>query len=147
VAATDQNDERARWSSTGDALELSAPGVDIISTLPGGGYGEKSGTSMASPHVAGTAALAMVSYPSWTNEQVGEQLRNTADDLGATGWDSKYGYGLVDADEAAPLTDTTPPAKVAGLTVTTVSCAQLDLTWDANMETDLDHYVQEHYIW
>jgi len=51
VAATDQNDKRASWSSTGPDLELSAPGVDINSTLLGGGYGEKSGTSMASPHV------------------------------------------------------------------------------------------------
>jgi hypothetical protein len=140
VAATDQTDERASWSSTGDALELSAPGVDINSTLLGGGYGEKSGTSMASPHVAGTAALVMVSYPLWTNVDVRLQLQATADDLGTAGWDPQYGYGLVDADEAAPPTDTTPPAKVTGLTVTTVSCAQLDLAWDANTETDLDRY-------
>ena len=82
----------------------------------------------------------MVSYPSWTNVDVRLQLQATADDLGAAGWDPKYGYGLVDADEAAPPTDTTPPAKVTGLTVTTVSCAQLDLAWNANDETDIDHY-------
>jgi len=56
---------------------------------------------MASPHVAGTVALVWVVYPSWSNEAVRTQLRETADDLGSTGWDSKYGYGLVDADEAA----------------------------------------------
>ena len=140
VAATDQNDNRARWSSTGAALELSAPGVDINSTLLGGGYGEKSGTSMASPHVAGTAALVWVAYPNWTNADVRYQLQTTADDLGDPGWDPLYGYGLVDADEAAPPTDSTPPGKVTGLSVTTVSCIQLDLAWDANTETDLDHY-------
>jgi len=129
VAATDQDDSRARWSSTGPDLELSAPGVAINSTLLGGGYGEKSGTSMASPHAAGAAALVWVAYPSWTNADVRTQLQNTADDLGDTGWDAKYGYGLVDADEAAPPTDSTPPAKVIGLTVTTVSCTQLDLAW------------------
>jgi subtilisin len=57
VAATASSDIRASFSSTGPANELAAPGVGIYSTMPGGGYGTKSGTSMASPHVAGTAAL------------------------------------------------------------------------------------------
>lgn len=109
VAATDQSDKRASWSSTGPDLELSAPGVDINSTLLGGGYGEKSGTSMASPHVAGTAALVWIAYPSWTNADVRDQLQSTADDLGAAGWDSKYGWGLVDADEAAGVSGEEPP--------------------------------------
>jgi len=102
VAATDQSDKRASWSSTGPAVELAAPGVSINSTVPGGGYAAWSGTSMASPHVAGTAALVMVAYPLWTNKDVRTQLQNTADDLGVAGRDTKYGYGLVDADEAAP---------------------------------------------
>ncbi|HID93008.1 MAG TPA: hypothetical protein EYP60_02825, partial [bacterium (Candidatus Stahlbacteria)] len=140
VAATDEDDDRAWWSSTGPELELAAPGVSINSTLLGGGYGKKSGTSMAAPHVAGTGALVMVAHPLWANADVRMQLQNTADDLGDPGWDPQYGYGLVDADEAAPPTDVTPPAKVTSLTVTTVSCAQLDLAWDANTEEDLDHY-------
>jgi len=111
VAATDQSDERPRWSSTGPDLELSAPGVEINSTLLGGGYGEGSGTSMASPHVAGTAALVIASgitdanSNGYVNDEVRQRLIDTADDLGDAGWDTKYGYGLVDADEAAP-----PPA-------------------------------------
>lgn len=120
VAATDQDDSRARWSSTGPGLELSAPGVDINSTLPGGGYGEKSGTSMASPHVAGTAALVWAADSSLTDEQVRVRLRDTADDLGALGWDSKYGYGLVDADEAAGV-ETPPP------TGSTMHVASIDM--------------------
>ena len=110
VAATDQNDVRARWSSTGPDLELSAPGVAINSTLLGGGYGEGSGTSMASPHVAGTAALVMVVYPLWSNKEVREQLKNTADDLGDP---EKHGYGLVNAAEAADV-DTPLPGAIAG---------------------------------
>jgi len=105
VAATDQNDKRARWSSTGPDVELSAPGVAINSTLLGGGYGEKSGTSMASPHVAGVAALVWAVNTGWENDDVRNQLEITADDLGES---SLYGNGLVDADEAAGVPPPSP---------------------------------------
>ncbi|NOX44392.1 MAG: S8 family peptidase [Caldiserica bacterium] len=104
VAAVDRDDTRASWSSTGPDLELSAPGVNINSTLLGGGYGEMSGTSMASPHVAGTAALVWAAYPGLSNVELRHILRDTADDLGDAGWDPQYGFGLVDADEAAGVT-------------------------------------------
>ncbi|MCJ7789365.1 MAG: S8 family serine peptidase [Candidatus Atribacteria bacterium] len=108
VSATNSSDGLASFSSVGLEVELAAPGVNINSTLPGNEYsGETwSGTSMASPHVAGTAALVWAANPGWSNEEVRIQLRDTADDLGATGWDSKYGYGLVDADEAAGVVET-----------------------------------------
>ncbi len=113
VGATDQNDGRARFSSTGAALELAAPGVSIYSTVPGSLYGTLyasfSGTSMASPHVAGTAALVIAANPDWTSEDVRAVLQATADDLGPTGWDPKYGLGLVDADEAALGAEPPPP--------------------------------------
>jgi subtilisin family serine protease len=108
VAAANSNDERAGWSSTGPAVELSAPGVSINSTYPGG-YETEDGTSMACPHVSGTAALVIASDLSLSNDDVRLRLQETADDLGATGFDTKYGYGLVDADEAASQPDTTPP--------------------------------------
>jgi len=112
VAATDQNDSRAKWSSTGAAAELSAPGVSIYSTYVYNGvatYATASGTSMACPHVSGVAALVKFSDNSLTNVDVRERLKITADDLGATGWDSQYGYGLVDADEAAGVSAPPPP--------------------------------------
>jgi len=129
VAATDRDDARARWSSTGADLELSAPGVSIYSTLLDGGYGEKSGTSMASPHVAGVAAL-VIAGEGLSNIQVRNRLQQTADDLGPAGFDTNYGYGLVDADEAAPpappatgtiagtVTDTDTGNLIEGATVT-----------------------------
>lgn len=127
VAATNQSDTRASWSSTGPAVELAAPGVDVYSTYWDDTYKTLSGTSMASPHVAGTAALVMVAYPGWTNVQVRSQLQSTADDLGAVGKDNLYGYGLVNAYKAVPpplatgsikgtVTDGTNP--IAGASVT-----------------------------
>jgi subtilisin len=110
VAATNQNDERARWSSTGPDVELSAPGVAINSTLLGGGYGEKSGTSMAAPHVTGIVALMITANVS----DIRGQLQITADDLGATGWDSKYGYGLVDAAKAVGVSGEEPEEPTTG---------------------------------
>lgn len=113
VAATDGTDTRALWSSTGPAIELAAPGVSIYSTYKGGGYITMSGTSMACPHVSGTAALVLASTldPNydldndgvWDNNEVRKKLQDTADDLGDPGRDSKYGYGLVDAVGAAQI--------------------------------------------
>jgi hypothetical protein len=59
-----------------------------------------SGTSMATPHVAGLAALIWSQNPGWTNRQVRAQIRATAKDLGASGWDQQYGYGRIDAAAA-----------------------------------------------
>lgn len=98
VAATDSNDVRAYWSSDGPEVELAAPGVEVRSAWRGGGYQVLSGTSMATPHVSGVAALLLaLSTPP---VQVRETLKKTADDLGPLGFDNYYGYGLVDAEES-----------------------------------------------
>ena len=107
VAATDSNNIRASWSGDGPEVELAAPGVAIYSTWKGGEYDTKSGTSMASPHVAGTVALLLAANSGLTPDGVRAMLQTTADDLGATGTDSYYGHGLVDAEEA--VTDTQTP--------------------------------------
>ncbi|WP_448524217.1 S8 family serine peptidase, partial [Pseudothermotoga sp.] len=84
----------------GPDVELAAPGSAINSTLLGGGYGGMSGTSMASPHVAGAAALVWCTNRTWSNEQVRQRLIETAEDLGPSGRDPYYGYGLVRVDLA-----------------------------------------------
>ena len=119
TAATMENDNRASFSSTCDKVELAAPGYRVNSTVPDDSYAEYSGTSMASPHVAGTAALVIAANPSWSNDQVRSQLQTTADDLGDAGLDPQYGYGLVDADEAAA--PSSPPADTTAPTVTGVT--------------------------
>lgn len=119
VAATDSSDNRASFSSTGPAVELAAPGVGILSTIYPyrdrgplwKNYGTASGTSMASPHVAGTVALVKAANPDMTNDEVRQLLIDTADDLGDLGRDPQYGFGLVDAVEAVgvPTPTPTPP--------------------------------------
>ena len=85
-------------SSTGPAVELIAPGVDILSTYLDGQYAYGSGTSMASPHVAGVAALVRAADSTLTNAQVRSILQSTAEDLGLAA--EHQGYGLVRADLA-----------------------------------------------
>jgi thermitase len=122
TAATTTNDTRASFSSTCSELELAAPGSQIRSTTRGGDYGMSSGTSMASPHAAGTAALVLAANPSWSNAQVRQRLQETAQDLGPSGRDSRYGFGLVRADLAAPVSsDTSPPTGAITGRVTSAS--------------------------
>lgn len=99
VAATDENDSRAWFSNWGKWIEVSAPGVNIYSTIPGG-YAFHSGTSMACPHVSGVAALIWSQFPNATRDWVRAQLRVSADDLGEEGFDKYYGYGRINARKA-----------------------------------------------
>ena len=121
VGATDSANKRASFSSTGSELEIMAPGVSVLSSWNDSTsssnpqpicvnsvcyYKYGSGTSMASPHVAGVAALRIAKgvTDGNTNGRINDEVRGimnaTAEDLGAAGRDSRYGYGLVDAAAA-----------------------------------------------
>lgn len=100
VGATDVADNAPSWSSTGEEVEVAAPGVSVRSTWNNGSYDSISGTSMASPHAAGVAALILSANPNLSPEQVRSLMQSTADDLGTSGKDNVFGYGLVDAQEA-----------------------------------------------
>jgi thermitase len=106
VAATDSNDQRASFSNYGPEVDVAAPGVSIRSTYwwSGSTYGWMSGTSQASPHVAGLAALIWSVSPGLSNTQVESIIKQTADDLGTDGRDNYYGFGRINARRALEAT-------------------------------------------
>jgi thermitase len=99
VAATDRNDARASFSNANADVEIAAPGVDILSTKRGGGYVTLSGTSMATPHVAGVAAV--IARNGGTPGQWRTKLQLSVDDLGTPGRDTVFGFGRVNLAKAA----------------------------------------------
>ena len=109
VSAFDNNDVKASFSNYGPKIDVAAPGVDILSLraqanshfpIVGQNYCRASGTSMACPHTAGVAALILSNHPTFTNEQVKQVLRVSADDVGTAGWDIYSGYGRINAYKA-----------------------------------------------
>lgn len=82
VAASDRSDNRPRFSNWGvNNVDITAPGKDIYSAAPGGGFQYMSGTSMATPHVAGVAGLVASAYPDLTADQIKAKVLNGADQL------------------------------------------------------------------
>jgi subtilisin family serine protease len=109
VGSISQYDSRSYFSSYGPALALSAPGENIVTTTPGGGYTSTfSGTSAAAPNVTGVAALVksvLASDPlanavPFTNEEFRALLANSTDDIGRPGWETETGAGVVNAYKA-----------------------------------------------
>ena len=115
VAATDINNNHAGFSTYGPEVDLAAPGVGVYSTYwsPGGSstYFSLSGTSMATPHVAGVAAL-LASLPQFnTPDKIRQALEETALDLGPVCRDPYYGSGLVQAYAALQFNPGAQPAR------------------------------------
>ena len=97
VSALDPDGSLASYSSTGSAIELCAPGTNVLSTRPNDGYGRSSGTSMAAPVVSGVAALVL-SREDLSNEALRSRLADTAADIGLSS--NEQGAGRVDAKTA-----------------------------------------------
>ncbi|WP_420828719.1 S8 family serine peptidase [Halomicrobium salinisoli] len=150
VSAVDPNEELADFSNYGAAVELAAPGVNVLSTMPSEGYGHYSGTSMAAPVVAGVAALGKAANPDLGTEELRRLLRETAVDVGLA--DDEQGAGRVDAAalvEAAGsatggLTNESPTADAtASPAEATVGEA---ISFDGSGSSDPDGAV-ERYEW
>ncbi|MBI5821709.1 MAG: S8 family serine peptidase [Verrucomicrobia bacterium] len=123
VSALQQNDTLASWSSYGSFVSLAAPGVGIWTCNTNGAYASWSGTSFSSPIVAGVAALIASANPALSNEQIVNILKTTANDLGATGYDTSYGYGRVNAYGAVTATGATTPSDTLAPSVAIVTPA------------------------
>lgn len=97
VSAIDNRRRLASFSNVGPQVEVCAPGVSVLSTLPPNRYGRLSGTSMATPAVTGVAALVKARHPTWHGDRIRVHLWRTALDLGRPGRDWAYGFGQVNA--------------------------------------------------
>jgi len=103
VAAVDSSKNHAYFSNRNDQVELAAPGVSVDSTTVGNQYAQYNGTSMATPHVSGVAALLWSNHAACTAGQIRQALAVSAEDLGAAGPDDSYGYGLIQVKDASAV--------------------------------------------
>ncbi len=101
VAATDNRDAKASFSNTNADVEVAAPGVSVLSTIPGGQYARLSGTSMATPHVSGVAGVLWQLFPGNTAAGIRSRIDAAVDDLGPAGRDSSFGFGRINLCKAA----------------------------------------------
>ena len=138
VAATDRRDRMASFSNWGaTSVDLAAPGVEVYSTLPNNSYGSRSGTSMATPHVTGAAALAAALRPGISAESIKQALMDGADPvghLGSNGAKPTVTNGRLNArNTLVNLSegDTTAPAAVTDLAVSSDGVMSLTLSWTA----------------
>ena len=126
VGATTSSDTLASFSNTGRNVDLVAPGCSIYTTTREGGYAAWSGTSLSAPVTAGVAALVISAKPTLTGSQIQSVLKQSADDLGTTGYDTSFGWGRLNAAKAVALanptvTPITNPTTPTDTTVPSVS--------------------------
>ncbi|HAJ91106.1 MAG TPA: peptidase S8 [Gammaproteobacteria bacterium] len=110
VAATTDTDARASFSNYGNYIDVSAPGEHVVTTWENGGYGWGDGTSFSSPLAAGVIALIKAANPNLSVNEVETILKNSADDLGASGWDRYFGHGRVNAAVAVQMATQASPS-------------------------------------
>ncbi|BFV57051.1 type VII secretion-associated serine protease mycosin [Kitasatospora sp. CMC57] len=109
VGASDRNNERAPFSQYGEFVDVVAPGVEMLSTVPTDGHCVDNGTSFSTPYVAGVAALLKQKYPTWTAKQIRIRIMQTAQRLERKN-NRFIGWGVVDPVKA--VTSNTPPPPV-----------------------------------
>lgn len=128
VAATDHNDEPAEFTNRGRyRVDVAAPGVEIFSTLPEGEYGVKSGTSMATPHVAGAAALVAAAHPEATPAELRHRLVHNSESKDGLGEVSNSG-GRINVGRSLE-SDTQAPAVPNDLRIDNLRGEHFDIRW------------------
>ncbi|MDD5131991.1 MAG: S8 family serine peptidase [bacterium] len=155
VAACSASDLRASFSNYGSNVDVTAPGVDILSlkakgtdmlrkeaNIVGGEYYRASGTSMATPFVSGLAALIIASDRDLSNLEVEEKIISSCDDLGVAGKDDYYGYGRINASQALSL-DRGEQIRIAdfkAFDTPSDNGESISVTWTANVSTAIKGY-------
>jgi subtilisin family serine protease len=105
VTATDERNDLYAFANHGSYVFIAAPGVDVLTTAPGGKYELVSGTSIAAAHVTGVVALMLERYPDLDAAIITQLLMKSSIDLGPAGMDTQFGAGLVDALSAVKSGD------------------------------------------
>lgn len=137
VAATDWSDRLASFSNySANRVHLAAPGVSTYSTTPGGNYGHMSGTSMATPHVAGVAALIATKYPGASNQEIRDRLLGSADVLPQL-YNRVETGGRLNAARALE-DDSVAPAAVGGFRLARVNGGEVEMAWTASGDDGLE---------
>lgn len=121
VAATDSSNSRTYFSQYNSMVDVAAPGSYVYTTLKTGGYGSASGTSFSSPITAAVCAVMMADDPTLSATQVENILKSTATDLGSTGRDNYFGYGLIRIDNALNYVRSLTPFSVKSFTISPVA--------------------------
>ncbi|MEV4559711.1 type VII secretion-associated serine protease mycosin [Kitasatospora sp. NPDC049285] len=110
VGASDRNNERAPFSQYGDFVDVAAPGVDMLSTVPKGGQCTDNGTSFSAPYVSGLAAILKGAYPHWTAQQIRTRIEQTAQ-RNERDRNKFIGWGVVDPVKAVESSVVTGPSE------------------------------------
>ncbi len=129
------DDSFASFSNFGAKVDIAAPGVSILSTYKDGRYATASGTSMASPHVVGTAALYIASNPTASPAGVVAALISNGEVEGFTGDPDAYPEPLVDAEPFAAAADTTAPV-ISGVAASDITASSVTITWTTDEDSD-----------
>jgi subtilisin family serine protease len=128
VTAVDDKDVVLPQANQGPHIALAAPGVNVLEAAPRGSYNYTTGTSVAAAHVSGAVALLLERNPGVASATLEEALFSTARDLGTSGRDSQYGYGLVDPYRALTALEATATAGNNPAPETTASASPRELS-------------------
>lgn len=145
VAAIDRKDKLAIFSNFGaKTVHVGAPGVDILSTLPKEGYGTMSGTSMATPHVAGVTALIKSQFPDLSMTQLKNRILFSSVLTGATALKTTSG-GRLNALNGLK-DDQTPPAKIENLKLKSIGLNHIEVTFNAGGDDGLEGKARAYEV-
>mmetsp|Transcript_14428 Transcript_14428/g.31623 ORF Transcript_14428/g.31623 Transcript_14428/m.31623 type:complete len:665 (+) Transcript_14428:110-2104(+) len=134
------------FTQPNDQVEIAGPGSSVYSTVPNDGYGTKSGTSMATPHVSGIAAWLISLFPKCKANQIRNAMLNSVREppRAADGWDKLYGHGIIDAGAAYSLLSSANCVGAGGLSSSEVGKTQSQMAQGGAYQRDIGCTVDAH---